>query len=76
MTVSLGKCANWRCAKPLGLMVYRISKFGRQQFCSIRCSDEYRMVSRINAQQRTYEGAKLFPSRQLDFHPLLLSKGG
>lgn len=70
----LGRCANWRCRNPLGVMVWKESKFSNRAFCSKDCCERYALVERQN-QKVTREPPKVSVNREVQLRLILFEEG-
>lgn len=66
MTAFDTKCAWLPCRKPLGVLVYRLTKLSTRQFCCETCAEKWATMERMNkATAQTY--ARVAPRHLL--HP-------
>lgn len=70
----MGYCGNFRCRAPLGIMVWKPSKFSNHQFCSASCLERYRAVEMQN-QKVTREPPKVSVNREVQLRLILFEEG-
>ena len=66
--MNLGYCGWWKCRNRLGILVYRLSKLSRPQFCSKECCEKWHQVQE---RQHTFE-PKLVRNREDGLLPFRL----